>query len=98
MWLPREDWPTDSKRSKPLTTQQEAMVDLLNAALRLIADEHQLSPMAIASRKDLEKLVRGDADCALNTGWRNSVAGRRLAAVMQGAQTLVVEDGVPTLT
>ena len=95
---PREQWPTDKVRSKPLEASQEAMVDLLSAALRLIADEHQLSPMAIGSRKDLEKLVRGDADCALNTGWRNSVAGRRLAAVMQGAQTLVVEDGVPTLT
>ena len=94
---PREQWPTDQVRGKPLAASQEAMVDLLSAALRLIADEHQLSPMAIASRKDLEKLVRGDADCALNTGWRSSVAGRRLAAVMQGAQTLVVEDGVPTL-
>ena len=54
---PREEWPTDDRRSRPLDARQEALVDLLSAALRLIAEQHQLSPMAIASRKELEKLV-----------------------------------------
>ncbi len=58
------------------TAQQEAMVDLLSAALRLIADRHQLSPMAIASRKDLEKLVRGEPDCVLHRRLA-TLAGRR---------------------
>jgi ribonuclease D len=95
--LPREQWPTDPTRSRPLDARQEAMVDLLTAALRLIADEQKLSPMAIASRKELEKLVRGDDDCALRSGWRHSVAGQRLVAVMQGKQSVVIDDGVPVL-
>ncbi len=91
--LPRERWPKDKGRPKPLSGNQEAMVDLLSAGLRLIADHHQLSPQAIATRKDLEKLVRGEADCAVNEGWRQSLAGKTLSALMQGEQQLRSVDG-----
>lgn len=94
---PREEWPGDSRRSKPLTARQEALVDLLSAALRLIAEQHQLSPLAIASRKDLERLVRGEA-CALREGWRRSVAGERLNAVLDGDLAVRVIDGAATLS
>ena len=50
-----------------------------STALRLIADEHQLSPMAIASRKDLEKLVRGDAAPHTTTGDQVDLLQRRPA-------------------
>ncbi|MCB1773111.1 MAG: ribonuclease D [Gammaproteobacteria bacterium] len=94
---PREDWPTDKSRPKPLLPQQEALVDLLNAALRLIADQHQLSPMAIASRKEIEKLVRGDSDSVLDDGWRRSLAGDTLRAIIAGDYTLTIRDGLPQL-
>jgi ribonuclease D len=90
---PRETWPGDRQRAKPLNARQEAMVDLLSAALRLIAEEHQLSPLAIASRKELEKLVRGEGDCALREGWRHSLAGETLDDVLHGRQCLVLRDG-----
>ena len=93
--LPREEWPRDAGRPAPLTTNQDAMVDLLSAALRLVADQHQLSTLAIASRKDLECFVRGEADCALHEGWRQSLAGDVLGAVMNGELRLAVgPDGV----
>jgi ribonuclease D len=95
--LPREQWPTDHERARPLGVRQEALVDLLSAALRLIADEHQLSPMAIASRKDLEKFVRGQRDCALSEGWRQAVAGKRLRAIIDGEQRVSVVDGVAVI-
>ncbi len=91
---PREQWPTDEGRPTPLDAQQEAMVDLLSAALRLIADQHQLSPLAIATRKELEKFVRGEPDCVLLEGWRHSLAGEILAAVMRGEQRLELHEGV----
>lgn len=95
--IPREQWPTDKSRPKPLLPQQEALVDLLNAALRLIADQHQLSPMAIASRKEIEKLVRGDSDSVLNEGWRSSLAGDTLRGIIAGEYALTVADGLPQL-
>lgn len=95
--LPREQWPQDKTRPKPLQPGQEAMVDLLNAALRLIAEQHQLSPLAIASRKDLEKLVRGDDGGVLDDGWRRSLAGDRLRAIVRGEYRLEVADGLVRL-
>lgn len=94
---PREDWPSDKRRSKPLSAGEEALVDLLSAALRLIADEHQLSPMAIASRKELEKMVRGQEDSALNEGWRQSLVGERLASILSGGAAVEVDpaSGLP---
>jgi len=95
--LPREEWPDEKRRAPPLSAPQEAMVDLLSATLRLIADQHQLSPLAIAPRKELEKLVRGDTDSLLDQGWRRSVAGDILRSVMAGETAPVVVDGVPQL-
>ena len=90
---PREDWPVDQGRSAPLSAQQDAMADLLSATLRLIADEHQLSAQAIATRKELEKFVRGERDCTLLEGWRHALVGKTLDAVMQGTQRLELHDG-----
>ena len=91
--LPREQWPKDKERPTPLSAQQEAMVDLLSAALQLIADQHQLSPAAIATRKELEKLVRGEPDCILLEGWRHLLAGDALKALMRGELQLALHDG-----
>jgi ribonuclease D len=91
--MDKSEWPVEKRRPTPLTPQQEAMVDLLSAALRLLADRHQLSPQAIATHKDLQKLVRNDPDCALLEGWRNSVAGSPLQKVMRGEIKLLNLDG-----
>jgi ribonuclease D len=91
--LPREAWPSEKRRPSPLTPEQEAMVDYLTAALRLLAAEHQLSPQAIATQKDLQKLVRGEEDCPLLEGWRRAVAGEPLQALLRGERQLVNEDG-----
>ena len=96
--LPREQWPQDGGRPKPLSAEQEAMVDLLHAALRLIAAQHQLSPLAIASRKDLEKLVRGESGGPLDEGWRGSLAGQTLRQIMHGEIALEVHNGGLELT
>lgn len=91
--LPRDQWPSDGRPGAPLSHQQEALVDLLSAALRLAADQHELSPTAVASRKDLEKLVRGEPDIELLHGWRRAVAGDTLLAVLEGRQTVLAGDG-----
>jgi ribonuclease D len=74
------------------------MVDLLTAASRLIAEQHQLSPQVIATRKELEKFVRGDPGCILLEGWRRSLAGDTLASVMNGSVRLELNANVLQLT
>jgi ribonuclease D len=91
---PKESWPRERPRPRPLQPSEEALVDLLGAALRLIADRHQLSPQAIATRKDLEQLVRNPEEPALGEGWRRTVAGEPLRALLRGESHLEVIDGV----
>jgi ribonuclease D len=91
--LDKDQWPREKGRPKPLTPQQEAMVDLLSACLHLLAARHQLSPQAIGTQKDLQKLVRGENDCKLLSGWRQGIAGDPLQAVMRGELNLRNIDG-----
>jgi ribonuclease D len=82
--LPKDQWPVERRTARPLSPLDEARVDLLSAALRVTAEAHQLSPHAIATRKDLEKLVRGDTELPLLEGWRRKVAGELLLDVLAG--------------
>lgn len=86
--VPKDDWPHDGRVRKKLTPGQEAQADVLSAVLRQIADEHQLSPHAIAARKDLDKLVQGDPDTPVMEGWRRKVAGEKLQQVLNGRWTI----------
>ncbi len=70
---PKELWPVEENRIIRLTVQEEALADLLMCSLRLIAAEHDITPAAIASRKDLEKLASGLDTIPLLEGWRRKV-------------------------
>ncbi|MGA7800658.1 MAG: HRDC domain-containing protein, partial [Gammaproteobacteria bacterium] len=72
---------------------QEALVDALMALVRLRAGEQQLNASVLASRKDLERLVVGRRDLGILQGWKKSVIGEELLAMLEGAVTLEVRDG-----
>ncbi len=91
--LPKADWPRDSHRTARPTPEEEATLDLMSAALRLIALEAGLSPQAIASRKDLAALLGGDEKAALLQGWRKQVAGIPLQELLQGTRRIRLENG-----
>ncbi|MCX4187236.1 ribonuclease D [Methylophaga sp. OBS4] len=80
--LPQEKWPVLS-RPTPLTNQQEALVDALMALLRKFCDEQSITPVAVASRKDIEAMVRGN-DIPLIHGWRNEIVGHKLSEFLNG--------------
>ena len=85
-------WPTRSK-SQRLTAEQDAVVDLLMAVVRLRGNEHDVSPSLLASRKQLEALVLGDEESPVLHGWRAGLAGRDLRAVLSGEKAVRVVDG-----
>ncbi|MEC9412555.1 MAG: ribonuclease D [Pseudomonadota bacterium] len=80
--IPKEQWPV-LKRPTALSNQQEALIDALMALLRKSCDEQSITPSAVATRKDIESLVRGQ-DCALLHGWRYKIIGQTLQAFMHG--------------
>lgn len=76
-----------------LVPEQESLVDLLMAALRARAAEADISPGALATRKDLEQMVAGRKDIALLQGWRKKAAGQLLQEVLEGKLKLGVQGG-----
>ncbi len=94
---PQQDWPADHFKSNKPSAQEEALLDILNAALRLIALDAGLSPQAIASRKDLQALVQNNEKSILRKGWRYQVAGRPLLELIQGKRNISIKNGLPEL-
>lgn len=75
----------DAERPESLSEDQEAAVDVLSGVLRQLAAAQDLNPASIASRKDLQNLMRGArADSPLLHGWRRGVAGEKLLDVLEG--------------
>lgn len=75
----------DYERPEALSEDQEAAVDVLTGVLRQLAATQTLNPTSIASRKDLQELVRGErTHSPLLRGWRRGIAGEKLLDVLEG--------------
>ncbi|MCB1760086.1 MAG: ribonuclease D [Gammaproteobacteria bacterium] len=91
--LPSSEWPSQSRPSKRISANQEAIVDLLMSALRLLAEQQRTTPALLASRQDLERLTAGSRDIDLLRGWRRKIAGDALLSVLNGVLEPRLENG-----
>ncbi len=82
----------DKTKSTKKTQQQEAVLDILTAVVRIRADQNALNPMILASRKDLEKLLFNDTNSQLLQGWRYSMVGKELQSLLQGQLALTLNN------
>ncbi len=80
-------------RPTPLTTDQESLVDILMAVVRQRASEQSISPSVLASRKDLENLVRGEGQPSITQGWKAAMVGNELKQMLDGKTILRVQNG-----
>jgi len=72
--------------------QQEAILDILTALVRIRAEENSLNPSILATRKDLEVLMFDvDDECPLLHGWRYSMAGKELVGLLKGELLLGIQ-------
>ncbi|WP_460034589.1 ribonuclease D [Methylothermus subterraneus] len=92
-----EDPEADVPHSKARVAEQEALLDLLCALVRLQAAKHGLSPARLASRKDLERFLACPEDSTLCQGWRGELIGKELLAFLAGQKRLQIEHGRPCL-
>jgi len=90
--MTQEHWPKHPKRHK-LTLRDEALIDTLMALLKLKADEHHITPLNLASRKDLEQLLQGNTEIPLMQGWRYSHAGQVIEQYLNGKSSLHIFAG-----
>jgi len=97
---PRDQWPTDPYAYKSPSLLQEALVDLLSSAVRIIAAQNQLAPTAIATRKDLIEIIMGEKIETTLKGWRSALAGDTLSSILSGEILIVIDkqNGMPTFS
>ena len=89
--IPEAQWPKLIK-PVPLTNQQEALLDALMALLRKYCDEESITPVAVATRKDIEHLVRGERDISLLQGWRKKIVGQKLLDFLHGELAITADS------
>ena len=85
-------FPDKGKHAK-LSPDQNALVDVMMALVRLSGEHNDLNPAVLATRKQLEKLVLGDQDAAVVQGWRKKFVGEQLLAFLGGDLKLSIRDG-----
>lgn len=90
--MAKEHWPKHAKRHK-LNMREEAIIDSLISLLKLKADEHHITPLNLASRKDLEALLQGNTDIPLMQGWRYTHAGQVIEQFLSGKSFLQIISG-----
>ncbi len=83
----------EKDRSAKKTQQEEAILDILTALVRIRAEENALNPSILATRKDLEELLFNINDeSPLLHGWRYTMAGKELVGLLKGQFLLGIES------
>ncbi len=89
---PASDLPSLPRRSRP-SAEQESVLDLMYAMLRIISDKSGVACQLIATRDDLLDFLSGQNNPALREGWRYQLAGEKLERLLSGDCGLTVKDG-----
>lgn len=80
-------------RRKPLTPEEDAVVDVLMAVLRLQSQHCGIAASTLGNRKELEKILQGERNTPLLTTWRRAAAGDAILAMLDGDKTAQVNAG-----
>lgn len=79
-------------RSPELPRHLRPVVSLVTAWISQLARDHRLDPALLATRADVEALLKGDPDGRLQHGWRADMVGTPIAQLVAG-EAAVAFDG-----
>lgn len=92
------DWRPPRPPKRPRDAQDlRPAVALVAAWVNQLARDRALDPALLATRADVEALVRGDDDARLATGWRAELAGGPIRRLVAGDAALAFENGAVVL-
>lgn len=81
-------------QKQKLSLNDDAVVDSLTALLKITANEHKINHAIIATRKQLEALVRGERDLPILSGWRKQHGGQTLIDFLEGKLSISIDSGI----
>lgn len=79
------------------TADEEALLDIMMAFVRLHAEKVSITPSVLASKKDLEQLLYFPTSAKILQGWRKHLIGEKLMALLKGDRCIRINDGIVTL-
>lgn len=77
---------------KQKTPEQEALVDVLFALVRMRAHAESMNPSSLAAKSDLEQFLLDRDQCKLIKGWRKALIGEELDAFLRGETSVSIVD------
>ena len=81
------------QRSPELPRHLRPVVSLVTAWISQLARDHRLDPALLATRADVEALLKGDPDGRLQSGWRADMVGGPIAQLVEGDAAVAFDDG-----
>ncbi len=87
--MPRTDLRTPP--SNEVEREMRAAITLVSAWISQLARDLGIDPSVLATRSDLEALLRGDPDARLATGWRGDAVGDAVRRVVDGKAALAFD-------
>lgn len=88
------DWrPPPSPRPARLGRDLKPAVGLVTTWIQQTARDLAIDPSMLATRADIEALMRGDPDARLDRGWRGDLVGAPIRRLVAGNAALAFENG-----
>lgn len=88
--LPEAEWP-ELPRSKKPTATQNLLIDLLMLVIQLQAKKHGMTAAAIATRKQVAKMVQ-EKKSRLSDDWRGELVNNEFSLILSGEMVLGLEN------
>ena len=88
-WRPPPARPARSDHAERL----RPAVGLVTSWVNQLARERMIEPSLLATRADIEALIRGDPDALLSRGWRSEIVGEPVRRLVEGEAALAFDDG-----
>ena len=87
-WRPPPAGPARSVHAERL----RPAVGLVTSWVSQLARERMIEPSLLATRADIEALIRGDPDARLSRGWRSEIVGEPVRRLVEGDAALAFDD------
>ena len=83
----------DVDEGPQLGNEMRAAVTLVSAWISQVTKDEALDPALLATRSDINDLLRGAKNPRLGTGWRSDLVGTRIEDLVEGRASLAFDNG-----